>query len=80
MSPMEVLSLSPKLYSLFNQQTQEREGSSFFKQNGIRCVIWFKKIYFWQWLELCSRETGEGEVGEGPDPFQWLKKPQISVW
>ena len=47
MSPMEVLSLSPKLHWLFNQQTQEREGSSFFKQNGIRCVICFKKIFFW---------------------------------
>lgn len=46
MSPMEVLSLSPKLYWLFNQQTQEREGSSFFKQNGIRCVIWLKKNIF----------------------------------
>lgn len=38
----------PKLHWLCDQQTREGEASSFFKQNGIRCVIWFKKIYFWQ--------------------------------
>lgn len=57
------------------------EVGSFFKQNGIRCVILFKNIYvyFWQWLELCLRErTLEGEELQRR-LFQWLKKPQRSV-
>lgn len=71
---MEVPSLSPNFTGCVTSRHEKGEGSSFFKQNGIRCGIWFKKIYFWQWLELCSREhSGGGVEGTGSSG---LKNPR----
>lgn len=45
MSRVEVPALSPDSTGCVTSRHEKGEGSSFFKQNGIRCGIWFKKIY-----------------------------------
>lgn len=46
MSLMEVSSLSPSFTGSVTSRHEKREGSSFFKQNGIRCGILLKKYIF----------------------------------
>lgn len=79
MHPTEVPLLSRNFTGCVTSRHEKGEGSSFFKQNGIRCVIWLKKYIFLAMASaLLKRELGLGEEVEGR-PFQWLKKPQISV-
>lgn len=67
MRPMEVLSLSPNFTGCVTSRHEKGEGSSFFKQNGIRCGIWLKKYISGSGLSFAPvNRVGEGWRGPVP--------------
>lgn len=53
----------PNFTGCVTSRHEEGEGSSFFKQNGIRCVIWLKKYISGHGLSFARESTAWGRGG-----------------
>lgn len=72
MRPMEVPSLSPALYWLCNQHSQERGGQLIFQTKRYQMCDLVKKNISGNGLSSTQERAGWGEG----DPFQWLENPR----